>query len=175
MEKNILPIADYPGYYISNYGEVYSKWQGSGGGASIGHVLKRMKLIKADGRLCVGLSKKGKRKVKRIHRLVLEAFVGKCPDGMEACHFPDRNTSNNRLDNLRWDTKKSNMNDKIYHGTTNRCERNGSVKLKKTEVIKIRTERNNGVKYKDIANKYNVSISCIQQICENKTWKYMED
>jgi hypothetical protein len=52
-----------------------------------------------------------------IHRLVLEAFIGPCPEGMEACHFPDKDSGNNRLSNLRWDTHQRNMSDREKHGS----------------------------------------------------------
>lgn len=58
---------------------------------------------------------------KRIHRLVLEAFVGACPLGYECDHI-DRNRMNNNLNNLRWVTRKENLankgvykNNKTYH------------------------------------------------------------
>src|SRR5262249_38162258 len=41
------------------------------------------------------------RKYANVHRLVLEAFVGPCPAGMESLHI-DSNSHNPRLDNLRW-------------------------------------------------------------------------
>jgi hypothetical protein len=51
-----------------------------------------------------------------VHRLVLEAFVGKCPEGMEGCH--NNNISNdNRIENLRWDTHENNNKDRKRHGT----------------------------------------------------------
>lgn len=53
---------------------------------------------------------------KYVHRLVLEAFVGPCPDGMEACHG-DGVRTNNALRNLRWDTRSENHRDKVRHGT----------------------------------------------------------
>lgn len=49
-----------------------------------------------------------------VHRLVLEAFSGPCPEGLEACHN-DGNKLNNRLDNLRWDTHRSNCIDRELH------------------------------------------------------------
>lgn len=51
-----------------------------------------------------------------VHLLVLEAFVGPRPEGMEGCHN-DGNPANNRLDNLRWDTHSSNISDAVQHGT----------------------------------------------------------
>lgn len=54
-----------------------------------------------------------------VHRLVLETFIGPCPDGMESCHFPDKSTTNNHLDNLRWGTHQENMIDREKHGSLN--------------------------------------------------------
>ncbi|HDY86588.1 MAG TPA: hypothetical protein ENH82_00560 [bacterium] len=173
MEKIILPIKNSPGYYVSNYGEIYSKWEGKGPASKIGAVMKRLKPAYADGRWHIQLGSKGK--TLRIHRIVLETFVGKRPDKMEACHFPDRNTGNNRLDNLRWDTRKGNERDKIFHGTSNSGENNGSAKLKEKQIKTIRGEKIKGDTYKVIANKYHVSLSAIQQICEKTTWKHVEE
>lgn len=50
------------------------------------------------------------------HRLVLEAFVGPRPIGMQACHR-DGDPTNNRLDNLRWDSVSENNRDQVRHGT----------------------------------------------------------
>lgn len=56
------------------------------------------------------------RKDKRIvHRLVLETFVGPCPEGMEACHWNDV-PGDNRLENLRWDTRRANSLDRQRNG-----------------------------------------------------------
>jgi HNH endonuclease len=51
-----------------------------------------------------------------VHRLVLEAFVGKAPQGMQCAHA-DGNRANNALGNLRWVTRKENEADKLRHGT----------------------------------------------------------
>jgi len=53
-----------------------------------------------------------------VHRLVLTAFTGPCPTGLEACHFPDTNPSNNYLENLRWDTRSANQKDAVRSGTS---------------------------------------------------------
>lgn len=173
MKKQIKQIPGFPGYVVSNYGEVYSFWEGSGPAAKIGLVMKSLKVIISGGRCQVNLRKDKKSHTRRVHRLVLEAFVGPCPRGMECCHFPDRSTLNNRLDNLRWDTKASNYRDRVSHKTCNRGTRNGSSKLKPKQVIAIRDKKRLGHTYQELANEYNVSLSTIQQICERKTWKWL--
>lgn len=60
------------------------------------------------------LSVNGASKYRQGHRLVLEAFVGPCPEGMEACHN-NGNPGDNRLENLRWDTRSSNSLDRLKH------------------------------------------------------------
>lgn len=52
----------------------------------------------------------------KVHRLVLEAFVGPCPESFEACHN-NGVRGDSRLSNLRWDSHTNNMLDKQKHGT----------------------------------------------------------
>ena len=59
-----------------------------------------------------------------VHRLVLFTFVGPCPRGMQARHYPDPNRTNVRLDNLSWAPRIENEHDKIEHGTSNHGKRN---------------------------------------------------
>ena len=49
---------------------------------------------------------------KRVHRMVLEAFVGPCPEGMQCRHLNDVK-NDNRLNNLAWGTRKENSADAI--------------------------------------------------------------
>lgn len=51
-----------------------------------------------------------------IHCLVLEAFIGPRPDGHQASHL-DGDRTNNRLDNMRWETRSQNNRRKYQHGT----------------------------------------------------------
>ncbi|MFL1432774.1 MULTISPECIES: HNH endonuclease [unclassified Nocardiopsis] len=55
-------------------------------------------------------------KLRLLHRVVLETFVGPRPDGM-VCRHLDGDRMNCRLDNLRWGTAAENMRDSIEHGT----------------------------------------------------------
>lgn len=59
---------------------------------------------------------------RKVHRLVLEAFVGPCPDGTVGCHN-DGDTTNNSVGNLRWDTPGANNRDKRTHGTDHQARK----------------------------------------------------
>lgn len=51
-----------------------------------------------------------------VHRLVLEAFSGPPPPGCECCHN-NGDSTDNRIKNLRWDTRSGNNFDRVRHGT----------------------------------------------------------
>lgn len=62
------------------------------------------------------LTRDGRRKSEFGHVLVLSAFVGPRPAEMEACHGNGVRLDN-RLVNLRWDTRSGNQKDAVQHGT----------------------------------------------------------
>lgn len=71
----------------------------------------------SDHRL-IKLRKDGAAVTCSVHALVMLAFVGPCPEGMEVCH--ENGTANdNRLVNLRYDTVSANRLDSVRHGTHN--------------------------------------------------------
>lgn len=70
----------------------------------------------SDGYLGVNLCKDGSTRRKRVHRIVLEAFVGPPEDGQECCHN-NGDPADNRLENLRWGTAVENAKDKRKHGS----------------------------------------------------------
>lgn len=72
--------------------------------------------INGNGYYSVRLTKDAVGRSYTIHRLVLEAFVGPCPYGMEGCHN-NGDRLDNRLDNLRWDTTRANNLDQFVHRT----------------------------------------------------------
>lgn len=64
----------------------------------------------------VTLWRDGKQETALVHRLVLFAFVGDAPAGMEALHG-DGDPANNRRSNLSWGTHSENQYDQVAHGT----------------------------------------------------------
>lgn len=68
-----------------------------------------------NGYCRVSVRKDGKKKSLYIHSLVLEAFVGPRPTGMDCCHNND-DKADNRLCNLRWDSRANNLADRKRNG-----------------------------------------------------------
>ena len=66
--------------------------------------------------LFVTLSRAGIQVSRKVHRLVLEAFVGPAPEGEEGCHGSG-GSFDNRLANLRWGTRSENIKDQVAAGT----------------------------------------------------------
>lgn len=115
-----LPVVGWEGLYeVSDLGRIRTVPRVVNGGRnsykSITLKIKKQCSTPHGYPIC-GLSKNGKTKTFLTHRLVLEAFIGPRPDGMEACHF-DGDKTNNKLANLRWDTKSSNQDDAVRIGT----------------------------------------------------------
>lgn len=59
---------------------------------------------------------------RRVHHLVLEAFVGPRPEGMEGCHSDDDPT-NNVVTNLQWGTRSHNVLDQVRNGLHNNARK----------------------------------------------------
>lgn len=116
MQEEWRPIIGYDGYEISNLGRVRSFRPINR--CSPAPNEPRMLAPFTKGRrkyLYCSLRKEGKLWSARVHHLVLEAFVGVCPEGLQGCHADD-NQANNRIDNLYWGTQKQNVADKIRNG-----------------------------------------------------------
>lgn len=116
-----LPVVGYEGLYeVSNMGRALSVERlvavndpRRGYGAVSAKILNIP--VNSRGYGHVKLARNGKQRHLRIHRLVLAAFIGPCPEGHEGCHI-DGDPTNNQLDNLYWGTKQQNMRDKLLHG-----------------------------------------------------------
>lgn len=112
------PVVGYEGLYeVSDHGRVRSLDRITRTGN--GDRLYRSRFLEGYislGYRRVALTRGGKSVHYLVHRLVLEAFVGPCPDGMEGCHN-NGDRADARLSNLRWDTRLANIRDKFEHGT----------------------------------------------------------
>lgn len=108
-------ISYYIGYEVSNYGRVrsYKNKYGQGPRALLQNPTIINGRLDKSGYIQYLLSDiNGKRSNVRGHVLVMQTFVGLPEEGMVICHYDDIKT-NNRLDNLRYDTQKANIEDRI--------------------------------------------------------------
>lgn len=161
-------LADHPGYRFGSDGSVWSCRTKCTGKLRDKWIRLRCENMKS-GHIRVTISL-NKRLIRRfVHNLVLEAFVGPPPEGMECCHN-DGNPSNNSIENLRWDTHISNMADRVTHGTLANGEKNGNRKLSEEDVRSIRMSSQSK---SSLARTYNVTVDAIRHVISRKTWKHI--
>lgn len=72
--------------------------------------------MKSTGYLCVRLCRDGRAVTRTVHSLVLEAFHGPCPEGMESLHGKG-GQHDNSAPNLHWGTRSENTLDQVRAGT----------------------------------------------------------
>lgn len=106
-------IEGYEGLYeVSSYGRVRSLQRtrkGSYGSIRIVYEKILNHKIDKDGYHTVSLSKEGKMKYIRVHRLVAQAFIPN-PDNLPQVNHRDEDKSNNCVENLEWCDAKYNSN-----------------------------------------------------------------
>lgn len=106
-------IPDFEGLYqVSTWGRIRSvdRWVIYKDGSKRfykGRILKPAR--DENGYLLVVLSRDGKRRNFRVHRLVAEAFIPNPENKPEVNHL-DENKENNYVSNLEWSTHKDNIN-----------------------------------------------------------------
>lgn len=116
------------------------------------------------GHLAVIFHQDNLRIAKLVHRLVLEAFVGPCPEEMEARHVHERDPANNRLLNLCWGTKKENAEDRKSHGTRLLGENHPMSRVSDYEVTEIRRRLSLGEPQKLLAEEFGMGQPAISKI-----------
>ena len=116
----------------------------------------------------------GANRTRLVHRLVLEAFVGPCPQGMECLH-KDGNPGNNRLDNLHWGSRYENRADMRLHAQLYR-RRQGATWLSEETIRNIKRDlaSPNRPFQRELAEKYGVHVNTINNINRGFTHKWVD-
>lgn len=143
-------IPGFDGYDVGDHGRVRSYRNGRWG------LRKNPTLLKCSGAEYprVTLSRGGRKHYIRVHKLVMLAFIGPPPDGMQVCH-KNSNGLDNRLENLRYDTRIGNERDK--------CP------FTDGQIVKMRERRAAGEKMAALAREHNVSYTHMWNICTGRT------
>lgn len=172
-------IPGFPAYRVGDDGSLWSRWVRKSGGARgskkvLGNTWKRLKLHRnrGTGYLQTGLYVNGRHFLRRVHRLVIETFVGPCPKGMQCCHG-DGDRTNNALSNLRWDTPSANQADRMRHGTDLRGESHPGAKFSTAKVLAIRAEYATGSFTKrELSKRHGIGYHTIHGILRRHSWRH---
>jgi hypothetical protein len=170
-------IPGFPGYRAGSDGSIWScrvpgsrNWQTAKNPAKWRCLVARPS---TRGRPRVRIYYGHKRADVGVCRLILLAFVGPCPEGMEACHDPDPDPNNNRIENLRWGTRKENAEDRAKHGRSPEGENNPNHKLTAKDIPEIFAARVRGESQSSIGARYGVGQPVISAILLGKRWKHL--
>lgn len=155
-------LPQFPAYAVGAHGEVISLLQ------KTPRKLRPIKMSDYDGYQL----KRADGKTVHVyrHRLVAEAFHGPCPEGQECRHL-DGDKSNCDFTNLRWGTRTENSHDKIACGTAPVGERHPAAKLTEAAVRDMKRMRAEGLLYREIAAKFNVSTMAAYRAVNGQLWK----
>ena len=100
-----------------------------------------------------------------MHQLVMLAFHGPPPPGLETMHLNGIPTDN-RPENLKYGTHSENVTDMYRKGK-------GNMKLTPEEVRQIRFGLSCGWSLQELAKAYGVSDTCIRRIWKGRRYAWV--
>lgn len=166
MIEEWRPVADHPGYDISDQGRIRSYRDQQGHTRAVPRLMTP-KIVKGYRHIKLGRSFQTK-----IHLLVLSAFAGPRPPGAQGRHL-NSDPLDNRASNLAWGSSIKNYDDRHDHGTDNTGSRNGRAVLDEIKVKMIKQELAAGQPQKEIAVRFGVSRQTISHIRTGLTWAHV--
>ena len=174
------PIPGYPEYAADNWGDIWTLWRMAR--LSTGRVVwslgtewtKMRKQLTRSGHYRLGLRRPdGTKKNKLVHCLVLEAFIGPCPPGLE-CRHKNGLPGDNFVGNIVWGTRSENANDRGRHGVRSfRGEGHVCAVMTEEEVLLARKLSADGMLLKDIVSKLGHNMGTVQSAIVGKSWSHL--
>lgn len=143
-------IAGYEGLYqISNFGRVKSLARVVESPRQesypVCEKLMALQVNKRNGYVYISLSKYGKCKRYRVHRLVAEAFINN-PNKLMQINHKDENKTNNNVNNLEWCTAVYNSN----YGTCRERSRIGIINAVGRRIVQYDKNGNKIAEYRTV-------------------------
>jgi hypothetical protein len=132
-----------------------------------GRVLKQS--INRDGYAYVGIGRSSTAKLRLVHHVVLESFVGLRAKKQQCCHINGKR-DDNRLANLKWGSASENQQHKVLHGTDSRGERSGMAKLTEECVKRALDMRACGVPGRAIGRWFGVHPDYMNTLLAKGRW-----
>jgi len=158
-------IEDFPMYEISNTGTVKSNCKSR---------IKYLMPQNSHGYEVIFLyDLNGKKHLKHIHRLVIEAFIGPAPTNAHTVNHKDGIKYHNQVDNLEWLTLSENRKHAFKIGIDSHVgENNPSAKLTGQKVEEIR-KLHGTLSLRTLAQLYQVSYGSICDVVYKRSWKHI--
>jgi hypothetical protein len=175
-------VPGWPGYRVGTDGSVWHCWSRYRHGPrrmtdrwqqmkpsiqkkrNKGRAYRYLNLVPPEG---------GSYKTFRVHRLILETFVGPCPPGMEARHL-NGDPGDNRLENLAWGSPERNRQDNRELGAYQRGEGHSQATLTEADVREIRRLYATGeYLQKELAARFGVQVPAVSMIVNRRSWKHV--
>lgn len=156
-------IPGYEAYEVSNLGNIRSYVVLGKYGYVSDTPQRTLRPGKSRRYLTVALTdtETGVRRSLSVHKLVMLAFVGRCPSGMEI-HHKDRNPENNILSNLCYTTHAENMRQAIRSGNAGRKRM-----VYDDDLAKIKEMYQDGVHTQTIADMFGVVRHYVYELCKD--------
>jgi hypothetical protein len=171
----LRPVPGYPTYFADREGGIWSNRRRGPRGDGPPRIGTLFRLKEQKRRYCsVQLyDEQGKPTYLSVHRLILLAFVGPPPDDCTQTRHLNRNTHDNRLENLAWGRPLENSADQASHGTQVRGERVGSARLTAEKVREIRRLLAEGWEQRPVARQFGISQAVVSCIHRRITWSHV--
>lgn len=168
MEVKYKAIERFPGYRFGSDGSVWSCWTRGSHPAPTADWRKLKGTPQTYGHLSVFVAGESR----LVHRLVLEAFDGPPPPDTECRHL-NGDSSDNRIENLKWGTSEENTRDMLEHGRAGLGSQAGRSKLTDDEVLKIMALVRAGESCSRVARQFNVTAANIAAIKNGRSWNHL--
>lgn len=172
MKEIWKAIKGYNGLYeVSNKGRVRSWKNGPHEPRDTPIIFK--KRAYSSGYLYVQLSHLNKKKHDRIHRLVAKTFIPN-PENKPQVNHKDGDKTNNNVYNLEWCTREENEKHALENGLKLMGEAHANSKLKRCEVLQIRSIYEQGwASLSEISKSYDIAVTTVSSIINRKSWKHV--
>lgn len=158
-------IPEWPEYEVSSFGRVRPVQA-----FHAYRIGKCLKLKPSNAYYRVGLCRKSTVTWMFVHRLVASAFLpAPLPGQTQVAHNNGIGTDN-RIDNLRWDTPTGNAADRWVHGGYSTGEQHCASKMTWHQAEKIRAAHASGEKASSIVRRTGLSKTTIYAILRGERW-----
>lgn len=157
-------VEGYETYEVSDTGNVKN--------VRTGKILGRR--LDKNGYLNVYLYSNGKGTNKKVHRLVADAFLAR-DSNRDQINHKNGIKDDNRVGNLEWCTRSENTRHAYHTGLLHSNMEDAIAarrKISDNDIVGVLDMRSKGFRLKDIARRYDMSISGIHYICSKGGGRY---